>query len=282
MARPILNTPRILRTGSPLAMEAIRQVAPAVFALEPHASRGPRYAYVPTIQPLQLLLDNGWGVYEASQQRSRAADRDPYTKHMLRIRKLEHFGASGLSTRDGVPEVVLINAHDGTAAYHLFAGFFRFICCNGMIVGNTLGSMKVRHTVGPQTSMEVLQAGEQIMTEKFPRLINEVERFKQLEVNTANQARLAHTAMRLRYGDTLAPFAETDLLRVRRDEDRDPTLWNMLNRIQENIMDGGWETRSTMQNRKSTVRAVERVSAVAKINCGLWDEAHIIAEEMTA
>jgi hypothetical protein len=103
--RPILKSPRILRTGNPLTLTGIQQVCPAVFAQEPHASRGPRYRYVPTIEPLQALLDTGWGVYEASQQRSRAADRDPYTKHMLRLRKLEHFDHTQVH-RDGVPEVI--------------------------------------------------------------------------------------------------------------------------------------------------------------------------------
>ena len=277
MARPILHTPRILRTGQPLSLEQIMQVAPAVGALEAHSSRGPRYAYVPTIQPLQTLLNNGWGVYEASQQRSRAADRDPYTKHMLRLRKLDHF--KGDAFREEIPEVVLINAHDGTAAYNLFGGLFRFICSNGLIVGKTMASFKVRHTVGPQTSAEVLAAGEAIVTEQFPKVLDRISLFKKLKIDEAAQYRLADRAVKLRYGDTMAPFPATDLLQCRRDQDRDPTLWNMLNRIQENIMEGGWETRSTMFGRRSMVKGVERVSAVAKINTGLWDEAETIAQE---
>jgi hypothetical protein len=279
MARPILNTPRILRTGQPLALEAIRQAAPAVFASEPHESRGPRYAYVPTIQPLQKLLDNGWGVYEVGQQRSRDAGRDPYTKHMLRLRKLEHFSArhSDVFT-DGVPEVIMINAHDGSAAYHLFGGWFRFVCSNGLIVGDTFSGFKVRHTVGPQTSAEVLEAGESILTTEFPRIITRVGDMKQVKVTDANAYRLAQKAVELRYGGTLAPFDTRELITPRRDEDRDPTLWNMLNRIQENIMDGGWETRSRLFARRSTVKPVERVSAVAKINRGLWNEAEAILE----
>lgn len=241
-------------------------------------SRGPRYAYVPTIQPLQKLLDNGWGVYEASQQRSRAADRDPYTKHMLRLRKLDHFSQppQGL---DGVPEVIFINAHDGTAAYHLFAGFFRFVCSNGLISGSMMGGFKVRHTVGPQTSLEVLEAGEAVVTQKFPQLIENVEMFRGTKTDRDIEMRMASTAMRLRYGDTLPPFPAEDLLRLRREEDAHANLWAVLNRIQENIMDGGWETRSLL-GRKSVVKAVERVSAVAKINAGLWDEAHRIAAEV--
>jgi hypothetical protein len=232
---------------------------------------------VPTVQPLQTLLDNGWGVFEASQQRSRSADRDPYTKHMLRLRKLDMF--KGEAFRSEIPEVVLINAHDGTAAYNLFGGIFRFICSNGLIIGKTMANFKVRHTVGPQTSMEVLKAGEAIVTEQFPRVLGHIEKFKSIAVDDAQSYRLASKAVELRYGGTMAPFETADLLQCRRGEDRDPTLWNMLNRIQENIMEGGWETRSTMFARRSMVKGVERVTAVAKINTGLWDEAELIAEE---
>lgn len=265
--------PRVLRTGAPLALEAIRKVAPAVFASQAHDSRGPRYLYVPTIQPLQTLLDNGWGVYEASQQRSRAADRDPYTKHMLRLRKLEHFDLSSKKLGEGIPEVVMVNAHDGTAAYHLYAGYFRLVCMNGMIAGQKMAGFKVRHTVSSQTNLEVLDAAEKTVTEKFPLMLEHVGAMQEKEISRDAQMEWAKLAQRLRYGDTMAPFEPEALLHTRREADAGDTVWRVLNRIQENIMNGGWETRSTMFNRRSQVRAVERVSAVVKINGGLWDHA---------
>lgn len=269
---------RVLRTGAPLALTAIRQVAPAVFAQEPHDSRGPRYLYVPTIQPLQTLLDNGWGVYEASQQRSRAADRDPYTKHMLRLRKLEHFDLSQKSIGEGIPEVVMVNAHDGTAAYHLHAGYFRLVCMNGMIVGQKMAGFKVRHTVSSQTNLEVLEAAEKTVTEKFPLMLEHVNAMQEREISPEAQLEWAKLAQRLRYGDVLPPFDAQDLLHVRRQADAGNSVWKVLNRIQENIMNGGWETRSTMFARRSQVRAVERVSSVVKINGGLWDHALELVE----
>lgn len=273
MSATKLSNPRVLRTGSPLGLEAIRQVAPAVFAAEPHAGRGPRYLYVPTIQPLQTLLDNGWGVYEASQQRARAADRDPYTKHMLRMRKLSDFDTDSWGSKEGVPEVILINAHDGTAAYHLMAGYFRFVCSNGMMVGQKLAGFKVRHTVSAQTNLEVLDVAERTVTEKFPLMLEHVEAMQKTEISEEVAEEYAALALRLRYGDTMAPFESTELLNVRRDADAGITVWKVLNRIQENVMQGGWETKSTMFARKSMVRPVERVSAVTKINTGLWDHA---------
>jgi hypothetical protein len=279
--RPILKSPRILRTGSPLALAAIQQVCPAVFAQEPHGSRGPRYRYVPTIEPLQALLDTGWGVYEASQQRSRAADRDPYTKHMLRLRKLEHFDVDNWQrSGEGVPEVILINAHDGTAAYHLRGGFFRFVCANGMMVGTTIAGFTVRHTVSAQTTAEVLDGCTRVVTESFPLMLDNVERFQRLTLDQTQQYRLAQRGMELRWGGRMAPVTVDSLLAVRRPEDEQPTLWNVLNRVQEATLYGGWQTASLGYGRKSMVRPVERVSAVAAINGGLWDEALAIATEV--
>jgi hypothetical protein len=274
--RPILKFPRILRTGQPLGLEGIRQVCPAVFAPGPHESRGPRYAYVPTIEPLTELLDNGWGVYEASQQRSRAADRDPYTKHMLRLRRVDDFE---MKQSDGVAEVILINAHDGTAAYQIKAGYFRFVCSNGIIAGNTMAGIKVVHSVGRQTSDEVLGAAHRMVTERFPLLLAAVQRFQGIELDTAHQYRLAQKALDLRYPNVLPRFDVAATLHARREEDRQPTLWNILNRVQENVIYGGWEGESA-GGRRSAVRPVERVSAVTAINGGIWDEAFAIAEEL--
>ena len=274
MARALISNPRILRTGNPLSLEALRQHAPAVFAEGAHSSRGPRYAYIPTSRPLSMLMDNGWGVYECSQQRSRAADKDPYTKHMLRVRKLSDFDRHQDYGMEGVPEVIIINAHDGTASYRVVCGFFRFICCNGMMVGNKMGDFVVRHTVGPATSAAVLEAAERTATEKFPIMLEAIDEMRTVFMPQEKQYALAQRAIELRYGSVMAPFTPNDLLsNVRRDEDKDNTVWTVLNRIQENIMDGGWETRSMMFGRRSMVRPVERVSQVAKINGGLWDAA---------
>lgn len=277
--RPILKSPRVLRTGTPLTLAGIQQVCPAVFAQQPHSSRGPRYLYVPTIEPLHALLDSGWGVYEASQQRARAADRDPYTKHMLRLRKLEHFDNTQV-LRDGVPEVILINAHDGTAAYHLRAGFFRFVCSNGLIVGDQIAGFKIRHTVTSQTTSEIIDGCTRVVTESFPVMLDSMDRFKRITLAPEHQYRLADAGIKLRYGTMLPKFTVQDVLTPRRAEDEEPTLWNVFNRVQENVVYGGWEQRTRGYNRRSTVRGVERVSAVASINAGLWDAATALATEL--
>jgi hypothetical protein len=197
---------------------------------------------------------------------------------MLRIRRLQDFEDSDLS-REGVAEVVLINAHDGSAAYHLRAGYFRYICTNGLMVGNVLAGFKVRHTVGIQTSKEVLAAGEKVVTDTFPVMLDSIQRFKGIVLGTDQKIRLAEKALTLRFGSYMPKFPATDLLKHRRSEDEGSTLWTMLNVIQENVINGGWETTTFGTGRRSEVRPIERVTSLAMINAGIWDEAEAISRE---
>jgi hypothetical protein len=46
-----------------------------------------------------------------------------FTKHMIRLRK-----PGAVWFGEALPEVVLLNAHDGTSSYQMFHGIFRTIC----------------------------------------------------------------------------------------------------------------------------------------------------------
>lgn len=262
---------RILRTGSALSLTGIRQACPAVFATAEEVSptRGPRYEYIPTIEPLEKLLDQGWGVFEATQNRVRIAGKEGFCRHSLRLRKLDAETNRYGGAADGTGELVLTNAHDGTAAYTLTAGYFRLVCSNGMTTGKTIAAHRIIHTKGRSTGM-VIDAASRIIEEDFPRMMEQIEGFKKAILTTEQTYELAEHAMALRYGLGLHPFKTDDLLKVRRAVDDGLSAWSVLNRIQENVMQGGWETRSAFSGRKSAVRAVEAIGPVAKINTGLW------------
>lgn len=272
-----LSRPRLLRAkDAPLTMEQIAGVAPAVFADKPHSSRAVSYAYVPTTNILDTLLENGFGVYAAGQQRSRKEDRDPYTKHMLRLRRLDQWARPD-RLFGTIPELVLVNAHDGTAAYHLIGGLYRLICANGLMVGRTFQNFRIRHTSVEVTRSEVLTGGMKIVADQFSLMMDRIDRFSQVMLNDDQRRSFARQAAKLRYGDTVPPFAPEQLLQIRRSEDNLPDVWSTYNVIQENLTQGGFETRSILFNRRSMVRPVERVTNLVRMNQGLWD----IAEELS-
>ena len=66
-----------------------------------------------------------------AQSQSRIAGKTEYTKHMIRMRYAGHAEA-----RPEANEIILINSHDGASSYQMLAGVFRFVCCNGLVVGS--------------------------------------------------------------------------------------------------------------------------------------------------
>ena len=267
--------PRIARAtnDAPLTLDQIRHVAPAVFQTQAHSRMSDSYAYIPTITILEALMSEGFTVQEVCQARPYAYDRDPFAKHMLRLRTP---GAVAKAVGDVVPEIVLINAHDGTARYYLYGGLYRMVCANGMMMGKTIASMTVAHRGGELTRNKVIEGSYTIVKDEFPRMLEQRQAMLDREVSRDEEVLFAHRALALRYADGLPPFGASLLLNVRRSEDDHPTLWHLLNKVQENVIDAGFASRSVLFNRLTHIRPVEQVNQRVKINRGIWD----IATEM--
>ncbi|EIS6212957.1 DUF945 domain-containing protein, partial [Escherichia coli] len=85
------------------------------------------------------LQREGFQPFFACQTRVRDPGRRGYTKHMLRLRR------AGEINGEHVPEIILLNSHDGTSSYQMLPGYFRFVCQNGCVCGQSLGEVRVPH-----------------------------------------------------------------------------------------------------------------------------------------
>lgn len=261
-----------VRGNMPLSDDQLRRVAPSVFASEAHESRSERYAYIPTSDVLRGLRAEGFEVFAASQSRTRLADRREHTKHLLRLR---HVGDAGraLAVGDSVPELVLLNSHDGSSSYQLSAGMFRLVCSNGLMVPeSTGGSVKVQHS-GNIRDKVVFGAFE--ILDGLTRVVEEREHMRALNLNPGEQAAFARAALTLRYEDGAAPVVESQILRPRRMDDRGADLWTTFNVTQENLIRGGLRGRNASGGRTST-REVTGIDQSVKLNRALWT----LADEM--
>ncbi|WP_432549433.1 DUF932 domain-containing protein, partial [Escherichia coli] len=104
---------------------------PSVFSEDKHESRSERYTYIPTISLLDSLQREGFQPFFACQTRVRDPGRREHTKHMLRLRR------EGQITGIQVPEIILLNSHDGTSSYQMLPGLFRAVCQNGLVCGES-------------------------------------------------------------------------------------------------------------------------------------------------
>ncbi|ENB9007417.1 TPA: DUF945 domain-containing protein, partial [Escherichia coli] len=128
-----------IRRERPLTREELMYHVPSIFGEDRHTSRSERYAYIPTITVLENLQREGFQPFFACQTRVRDQSRREYTKHMLRLRR------AGQITGQHVPEIILLNSHDGTSSYQMLPGYFRFVCQNGCVCGQSLGEVRVPH-----------------------------------------------------------------------------------------------------------------------------------------
>ena len=134
------------RNAHPLSLAEIASAAPSAMAVSSHSSRSDRYTYIPTSEVITGMAQAGFLPFPATQSRCRDAERQDFTKHMIRFRQMSDIQRVAI-VGELVPEIVLVNAHDGSAAYSLMAGLWRFVCGNGMMVSDsTLASVHIRHS----------------------------------------------------------------------------------------------------------------------------------------
>lgn len=257
-----------LNSQQPLSNDAIRRVAPSIFGAEAHRSRSTRYSYIPTGDILGGLRKEGFQPFMVAQCRSRDASRKEFTKHMLRLRH-----ASQITARAEVPEIILINSHDGTSSYQMLAGTFRFVCANGMVCGNLIDDIRIPHK--GNVSGEVIEGAYKVLGQ-FETVENSIEAMKAETLSEGEQLAMARAALALRYEEGRAPVSEDQILDLQRREDNRNDLWTVFNRVQENLIRGGQWGRSPASRRNVTTRAITGIDQGVKLNRALW----ILAEEM--
>ncbi len=112
---------------------------------------------------------SGW--YTWCQRRTRISTRQQFRQHCDSVvlaaftRSKQRYGAPRLTDElraqgypfnvktvaareingEHVPEIILLNSHDGTSSYQMLPGYFRFVCQNGCVCGQSLGEVRVPH-----------------------------------------------------------------------------------------------------------------------------------------
>ena len=266
--------PHFIRAEQALSNDQLMRFAPSVFAPEPWQGMSARYTFIPTIQIIDKMREEGFQPVAATQSRSRIPGKQDFTKHLIRFRDVRNGDTPAIRALGTIyPELVLTNSHDGGSAYKLDAGLFRLVCLNGMVVSEgNVSQINVRHT---GSADGIIDASYSIV-EEFPKVLESVERFSQLRLSPPQQNAFATAALALRYDEGEAPITPQQVMRTRRSADADPTLWNTFNVAQENLVDGGLNGRNPETSRRLRTRAVTGISENTRLNKALWT----LTEEM--
>jgi hypothetical protein len=255
-----------ITSNSPLSNDQIARVAPSIFAETPHDSRSARYAYIPTIKVLDGLRKEGFEPFSAGQSLSRVPGKSEFTKHLVRLRRADKVDVGG------APEIILINSHDGTSSYQMLAGYFRFVCMNGLVTGEKTDDIRIKHSGDVASS--VIDAAYTVVG-RLDEVKHHREEMQAIELTRDERHVFAQAALVARYGEETTPIQADQLLLPRRFEDRQNDVWTTFNTVQENVVRGGLPGR-TANLRRTRTREITGIDQNINVNRALW----LLATEM--
>jgi hypothetical protein len=248
----------------PLSNEILKEKASSIFATSPSFEVSDRYAFIPTIEVVDMFRNNSWYPVEAKESFVRLSKNQGYQKHLIIFRYISDF----LSNQDEAIEIVLTNSHNRTSSFIIQAGVFRFICANGLVVANNLfEKISIRH-IGFKES-EVKRAIKRIVA-SIDKINERINFYKQIELSKDEQLSLARASKIIRF-KAYQQIDIRDLLKPHRKEDEDNDLWRVFNRIQENVIRGGVRGKNILTNRNFTSKPVKSIDSLISINEKLFD-----------
>jgi len=270
-----------------LNRDDVARMAPAAFTHAAAPSTSTRYKHVTTTQAIGVLADHGFYPVQAAQKAARKGSSAAYAEHMIA------FAASTTEALadGGRPEIILYNSHNGESSLKLFAGFYRFICSNGIVAGEGFET-RIRH-VG--TQLEGFSGIVEDTAKRLPEVAETINAWSNVDLSETAQRGLAFRAASLRWGvvphviEDEAPRGAyfdadtvTSLLEPQRSADRGSDAWRVFNRVQENLLRGGAAIRSfTERNPDGATRRARPVASVGehvRVNNSLWDVAGEVIE----
>jgi uncharacterized protein DUF932 len=260
----------LMQATRAITKHQLQDLAPAALAKEASPNVSAKYHFYPTRDIIDALLAENWAVIEAKTASSRSNTPAQYRRHALAFADrdvLKH-----RNSYDEIPRIILTNSHDGNAALRMFAGLWRFVCSNGMVVSDGV-VQSVRITHSRRTIEEVVQAAQAFR--EHTELVGEhINTFKAKILSEAEIREFARCAIVLRQPQNPeSVIAPDDILAVKRADDQGNDLWLTFNRVQEHLLQGGFPIYRHTPNGwvERTARPIKAIDQSRELNTQLWD-----------
>jgi len=226
-----------------------------------HSSRSDRYKVVPTKIIASKFKEMGFVVDSYQEARVRKdITRRGHQKHLVR---LSHPELLSTGHSDVKLQLLVTNAHDGSSSFKMQLGFFRLVCSNGLIVGETFETIKLRHS---GMILEEVDSAIERMVAQTKKLDAAITALKTKKLEESQVKLFIEEAVKLR-GKKVSDVA----IAPRREEDSDFTnLFQLYNAVQESLVNGGDEYTNAL-GRRRVMRRVSNIAKLTQLNEQLFD-----------
>ena len=254
------------------SLDELKKIAPAIFTKQGSSETSKKYTHIPTdtvIKDMELL---GWGVVDAKQVKARTNATNGYQKHLVVFRNPDVV----INGKDGdtvYPQILMTNSHDGKNSFSFQAGLFRMICENGLVIATTqFEAYKIRHM---GYDFETLQDTLKDIISNLDLTVESMNKMKQVELSEEQTLAFAKQLLETRIegsDNKLTEDSVDQVLEIQRPEDSGNGLWEVFNRIQENIIEGNFQY-FTREGRRRYARPIKNFKQDMSLNGKLYEEA---------
>ena len=253
-----------------LTLEELKETTPSIFTKKGSSNTSKKYTHIPTdrvIKDLELL---GWGVVDAKQVKARKGEG--YQKHLVVFRNPDVV----INGKDGdtvYPQILLTNSHDAKNSFQFQAGLFRMICENGLVIADKqFEDYKIRHM---GYDFETLQGVIKDMIANLDLTVESMNKMKATELTEEQTLDFAKQLLETRVAGSKNKFGDeaiADILTPQRKQDKGNGLWEVFNRVQENIVEGNFQYL-TPGGKLRQARPIKNFRQDMNINAKMYEQA---------
>jgi len=251
-----------------------------IFTRDKHDKTSDEYTFIDTTEVGGQLIKDGWNVRNTSIAGANK-DNKGFQKHLIRFEHPE------LNFGDFAIDLILINSHNGTGAFKMALGIYRFVCANGLVAGKSFFEERIIHRGNVQEKIDSALEKVQIKAMQLKELIIKMQN---TEISIDNQKKFINIVAKellknkLKTENDIVSCNTSQLLRLRRPEDIGDTVWKVFNVIQENALKGDLKYKVTTKKlitadfsidtvRRNRTRPVKSAKRQYELNIFMFDKA---------
>ena len=261
-----------LESSKFLSKKELSEIAPSIFTMKPSNTVSDKYTHIPTERVIDDMELMGWKPVDAKEVKARTEDTRGVQKHLVIFRN-DDVVINGEDGDTVFPQILITNSHDGKNAFQFTAGLFRMICENGLVIAtDEFEDLKMRHMGYTFEDLQILIRG---MVEKLPLTVEAMNKMKEIELQEEQMFDLAKSFLDIRVEGTKNTYdkqAIEDVLESQRKKDEGNMLWEVFNRVQENIIEGNFEYR-TPSGKLRQARVIKNFKQDQDVNKKMFSKA---------
>lgn len=263
-----------------LSNEDIKKICPmALHTVPTNPNVSGKYIQANTMTVVEDLAKLGWYPVQAKQCRNKKNSSGIRSFHMIAFQNPDIKIMKNLDNGDKVvdtyPRIILTNSHDGFNSFKFMVGLFRLVCSNGLVCGETMVEISIRHM---NYDFEELRKVVATAIEQVPNIVATMNKMREIETTEEQKIAMATEVVKIRKGIESTETIEVeqnvieDILTPIREEDKSNDLWTIFNICQEKMIKGGFSAPSR-KSRSRKQRAITSIKKDLEYNQRLWKTA---------